>query len=613
MREKHFLPICVLCIFLSLLMFFYCFPIGAFSFSDAIGEEGSDITTESSLLSMDGTFEVTELRQENVKHFRLPDGSYIAAQYDTAVHYQDADGAWRDIDNTLTSLGGAYVTENGFSVAFPKKSDIGIPLFSVDDGKHRFSFSLEENTNRTVAVVENPTELSDGTDSYRELSTLYRLTSSVRYTDILEGVDIEYVLVGDRIYENIMLKDLSADSSYTFRLSMEGLALSTEEGGEIVLSDSENGEEIFTIPASFMTDSSTYANMSMASVGSYSEEVSYMLAYDGNDVLLTISADEDWLSDTARTYPVTVDPPVFTGGSESSEDTYISSEAPHGNMNDSPSLYAGRYFDENRVIQEDKAFWKASTFPVLPAGSVIIGASLMMQESSLIEATNTEEPLLVTASCLIDSFNADTVTWLNAPPASNVVLDYAYRPEADSAGYRFWSWNISNVVEGWMSGELENNGICLSMYGNALHHVGFYSCDAYYVEGSVSVYAPTLQISYRSALGMDSLYSYTNVSSAAGTAYISDAMGSVAVVTPTVASGNAFWNYVPAVLYRSQKAGSPYLAKFEDEAYVCSVAGSGFMVDFEELIHVVYIESTFDAPGKDYIVYLDSNGTEHYF
>ncbi len=41
------------------------------------------------------------LREETVKQFRMSDGSYVAVQYDTPVHYQDGDGQWQDIDNTL--------------------------------------------------------------------------------------------------------------------------------------------------------------------------------------------------------------------------------------------------------------------------------------------------------------------------------------------------------------------------------------------------------------------------------------------------------------------------------------------------------------------------------
>ena len=46
--------------------------------------------------------EETGMRSENEKHYRLEDGSYVAAQYPTAVHYKDENGNWVDIDNTLS-------------------------------------------------------------------------------------------------------------------------------------------------------------------------------------------------------------------------------------------------------------------------------------------------------------------------------------------------------------------------------------------------------------------------------------------------------------------------------------------------------------------------------
>ena len=608
MKKTRTLPTCSLCIFLAMLFVFYCFPVGAVSFSGAAAEESANGAAQLDPLSMGGAFEVTELREENVKHFRLPDGSFVAAQYESAVHYRDTLGAWQDIDNTLALSGGAYVTENGFSVLFPQKMMAGIPLLAIDDGTHSFSFSLEENVKRTTATVENPTAPSVTTGSYRELSTLHKLTSSVRYTDIMEGVDIEYVLVGDRIYENIILKDDTAESAYTFRLSMEGLTLETENGGALVLADSESGEEVFTIPASFMVDSGTPDASTAAA--RYSDDVSYTLTYAGNDVLLTISASEDFLSDSSRVYPVTIDPPIGTGGTESSEDTYISSAAPYDIAGSASDLYVGRFADASNVTQETKTFWKATSFPTLPAGAAIVGAYLLMEEISF-EAEENEfggviDPAIVTASLLGASFNENTTNWQSAPSTEGMILDYAYRPAAEGDDY-IWSWDISKAVEGWMSGELENYGVCLSMHGSTRNYVGFYSSETW--SGSV----PTLQINYRSALGVDSLYSYTSISTAAGTAYIGDAMGSVTIVTPTVSSGSTLWNYTPTVTYRSQRAEHFYLAEFEDGETLPLAVGAGFMADFEETLHTVYIDGTQGTAAKDYLVYIDGDGTEHYF
>ena len=46
-------------------------------------------------------YEVEEQREAAVKHFRLSDGSYVAASYPTAVHYAVGEDEWEEIDNTL--------------------------------------------------------------------------------------------------------------------------------------------------------------------------------------------------------------------------------------------------------------------------------------------------------------------------------------------------------------------------------------------------------------------------------------------------------------------------------------------------------------------------------
>ena len=55
--------------------------------------------------------EVTELREESVKHFLCEDGSYIAATYSAPVHYKE-NGEWKEIDNSL-SLDRTTLSESG--------------------------------------------------------------------------------------------------------------------------------------------------------------------------------------------------------------------------------------------------------------------------------------------------------------------------------------------------------------------------------------------------------------------------------------------------------------------------------------------------------------------
>ena len=60
----------------------------------------------------DCVYEILGRREENVKHFRLGDGSFVAVQYDAPVHYLDADGAWQGIDNRLAEDGSEYATSD---------------------------------------------------------------------------------------------------------------------------------------------------------------------------------------------------------------------------------------------------------------------------------------------------------------------------------------------------------------------------------------------------------------------------------------------------------------------------------------------------------------------
>lgn len=51
--------------------------------------------------------EVPERRGESEKHFLRSDGSYLAVQYEVPVHYEDGQGQWAEIDNTLHLRSGA--------------------------------------------------------------------------------------------------------------------------------------------------------------------------------------------------------------------------------------------------------------------------------------------------------------------------------------------------------------------------------------------------------------------------------------------------------------------------------------------------------------------------
>ena len=91
-------------------------------------ERGETVETiETPNNSKRGVYEVVERREANVKHFALKDGSYTAVMYNSAVHTQDAEGNWQDIDNRLSD-----------SVSGSRHKDAARSVVRCLSGLHRF-------------------------------------------------------------------------------------------------------------------------------------------------------------------------------------------------------------------------------------------------------------------------------------------------------------------------------------------------------------------------------------------------------------------------------------------------------------------------------------------
>ena len=87
----------LLSLILVLAMLIQMMPVQ--SFAASTGSSAVDVSSGQPATTVVG--EVEDLREEDTKHFRLSDGSFIAVSYGMPVHYEDEDGNWEDIDNTI--------------------------------------------------------------------------------------------------------------------------------------------------------------------------------------------------------------------------------------------------------------------------------------------------------------------------------------------------------------------------------------------------------------------------------------------------------------------------------------------------------------------------------
>ena len=131
---------------LVLAMLFQMLPAQCFAatYDTSTAVEVEDSQHEVSVLG-----EVEDLREEDTKHFRLSDGSFVAVSYGMPVHFQNGNGEWTDIDNCLSLAAGAYRTANSSTpVAFSS---------TLTDGK---LFSVEHN-GQSVSMTLLDTEMAD--------------------------------------------------------------------------------------------------------------------------------------------------------------------------------------------------------------------------------------------------------------------------------------------------------------------------------------------------------------------------------------------------------------------------------------------------------------------
>ena len=394
--------------------------------------------------------EIEELREENVKHFKMNDGTYKAVVYSEPVHRRDADGNWQDIDNTLSADNESnYVTSDG-RVKFSrnvKKS--GGSLFELSENGYKISLSLiEENIKSASARIKNhggkrtPTVFDSEKEKLEKLKEVDNLTR-VRYNDITEDVDIEYEIYSNNIKESIIVNSKKDSYVYRFELKLNKMTAALNEDGEISLSDEKTGEVKYIMPAPFMFDDN----------GELSTDVYYTLTPSGKyKYELTVTASAEWINEKDRDFPVTIDPTTVSVTGLYGE-AYVSSSNPNTNYRKANALLAGTtyrtflWFDLPTVSPYDK----------------ITDAVLDIKYYF-----NSTGNVNIAAYAVPYSWSENTITWNNSV-ASHTSLESSVTPfaseylsssngtESDPA---FMYLDMTSVVRDWYAGKA-NNGIAI--------------------------------------------------------------------------------------------------------------------------------------------------------
>ena len=593
--SRHRVGARALSLFLTVLLIFYVIPATVYAevadaFSD---EETAETATESAVTENSGAnalsytpvlYEVTDLREEGVKHFHLEDGSYVAAQYAYPVHYLDDSGKWQDIDNSLTESGGMLANSTA-RIKFAKKITGNSTLFTLHDGNTKLTMSLAGAQKGTVGEATNYADAESDTE-LQKMMNLEKLSSRVLYADILDGVDLEYIAQSLNVKENIIVKERAESYSYTFELALNNLTAALADNGDVVLADSD-GEAKYTIPAPVVYDAAgAYAP---APVSRYSLE-----SLNGNGkYLLTVTTDTAWMNATERVFPVTVDPTIV-GNDDISTDLYIK-ESDSSNASFSSELSL-------QVSSEDISYWKLHTqyLPTIPASAYIAKATISLF------AFSGSSPCVGAYEVYSDWDPG--LTWDDAIGYENcgVIADYPEDVVCVSDCGEWYEWDITTLVEQWYDGY--NYGVTFKQVFEDDSIVNFYSNEM-----SSAGYAPQFQITYVNTFGVEDYYSYSSHSAGvAGNGSLNVATGQLVLAIPTLSTTDSLMPYTPTLVYDSSWANKFYTYNNTGTANTYAYMSYGFKLNICE---TVTEKNVFDSSvsNQKYYVYADADGTLHNF
>ena len=687
--KSHFLR--SLAVFLTLAMLIQLLPVQVLAVDEdeftpedvVLSEESEDIIAPFEELAAeesmpaDISFEVEALREENIKQFRMNDGSYIAVQYATPVHYEDENGQWQDIDNTLyfdsVNTAKVYSARNGQEYLSFAANLQGGDLFSTSFGDYSVHLSLfgtsadaEEDVTQTTSPEDST--LNPETSESASVSEATEPMPKQGVSEITTPTTTE-----DASYSVTQSDAVFAEKALQFHGAVEA---QIQDGSE-AMSVSTEAETSFlpdTLSSSLLYEN-VYDSVDLKyEVFGYNikesiivnqprdcYEFSFVMQLDGlmpimqEDGSILLVDDEQtpiyiipapYMIDSSNTYsdaaaytldnladgkyllcveadaewmntaqfPVAIDPTIFKLQSSNPLSwSYIFSGNPATTYSGT-SHYIGYTALNNGG--EYQIITHINTLPSLPAGSVVTNAAINVRHSTFSNDSSANYMMMEAHRLTIDKSSGQTYdNWLK-----NMTWNNVHPGGATNYNSRIEDFTklISSTTRTYIA--LDLTRAVRDWYQNGTQNRTLLlksDCSSSKRIASTlytSASNTYFAVTYRNDFGLEDYYTYqTQSAGRAGTGYVSDHMQRLTIENPIITSDSNVMPFSLSLVYNSALNNS-YFGSSSDS----------YTRDFQNMILgggwklsaqqcIQSVRIAEDDTNTLYWVYTDGDGTQHYF
>ncbi|WP_246070556.1 DNRLRE domain-containing protein [Paenibacillus kobensis] len=378
-------------------------------------------------------------RTSHTKHYLMSDGSYKAVISSNDVHYTDENGAFQDIDTSLTDEADLDLIPDQGSVSADSAADFKSIVKKNKENRKLKSLDKSDTNYRALRVpydVSIPKNIQKGYSISKSGETMAFIpvgaskskgiasNNSVFYSNVWTDTDVRLDVQNDGIKESIVLNSPNSPTTFSFQMQTNSALQSIQHLNLLPAWAKDNNGKVI--------------------------EVAQTMRQENGASFIDLNIDAAGVA-----FPVIIDPTVQIANE--TQDTYVMANSPDSRIYGRTELWVGSPFDCYCRIDSFIQFDLSS----IPSDSTILDAKLNL----ITTYDNFTKPGNGYINLhRVTSYWNEAITW-NTTPGINELVSETVIPLMTRSGQQF-DFDIKSAVTNWVNGTWTNYGLRMMSYSD---------------------------------------------------------------------------------------------------------------------------------------------------